>query len=286
VKPVTAADYRAKIDRVIKTLSEDLAAPRTVDELARIAHLSRFHFHRIYRAMVGESVIETARRLRLARAALLLGSTRTPVTEIAMETGYESVQTFSRAFRSLTGVSPRTFRDTRMRLAEVVVGPSPNNHGGTTMKVEIVERSPVRVWSVRLRGAMVPENLRETYSRLWQWQISQGIAGRTKEAMGLFYGDYKGGDEAFRYYAGIVWDEPVRPAEGIEIHEVAGGKYACYRLVGSYHGIPAAFQQLYGDWLPKSGFVPDDRPALEIYRNNPMDTPENELITDLLIPVR
>ena len=41
--------------------------------------------------------------------------------------------------------------------------------------------------------------------------------------MGIFYGDYKGGDDAFRYYAGIVWDQPVRPAEGIEVHEVAGG---------------------------------------------------------------
>jgi transcriptional regulator GlxA family with amidase domain len=54
VKPVTEADYRAKIDRVIRTLSEDPAAPRTLDELARIARLSRFHFHRIHRAMVRE----------------------------------------------------------------------------------------------------------------------------------------------------------------------------------------------------------------------------------------
>ena len=91
MKPVTEADYRATINRVIRTLCEKRPTP-TLDELARIAHLSRFHFHRIYRAMVGESVIETARRLRLSRAALLLGSSRTPVTEIAMETGYESVR--------------------------------------------------------------------------------------------------------------------------------------------------------------------------------------------------
>jgi len=116
---------------------------------------------------------------------------------------------------------------------------------------------------------MTPENFKDTYARLWQWQIDHGIAGRTKEAIGIFYGDSAGGDGAFRYYAGVIWDEPLKADGGIELLEVPGGKYASYRLVGSYHGIPSAFQRLYGEWLPKSGFVPDDRPALEIYRNNP-----------------
>jgi AraC family transcriptional regulator len=68
--------------------------------------------------------------------------------------------------------------------------------------------------------------------------------------------------------------------------DVPGGQYVCYRLAGSYHGIPDAFTMLYRDWFPESGFVPDDRPSLEIYRNNPFDTPESALITDLMIPIR
>jgi AraC family transcriptional regulator len=54
VKPVTETHYRARIERVIKALSDEPEVPRSLDELARIAHFSRFHFHRIYRAMVGE----------------------------------------------------------------------------------------------------------------------------------------------------------------------------------------------------------------------------------------
>ncbi|HTR47866.1 MAG TPA: AraC family transcriptional regulator [Verrucomicrobiae bacterium] len=300
MKPVTETDYRARIERVIRALSNEPEASHTLDELARIAHFSPFHFHRIYRAMVGESVIETARRLRLARAALLLATTDSPVTEVAMDSGYESVQTFSRAFRNLTNVSPREFRDRGMQLAQLVVGLRPIKRGGSSMQVEIVERGPIKAWTMRLRGALTPENFKDTYSRLWQWQIDHGIAGRTREAIGIFYGDSEGisrgpvegsgwgggGDNAFRYYAGVVWDEPLEADGGIEVLEVPGGKYASYRLIGSYHGIPAAFQRLYGEWLPKSGLVPDDRPALEIYRNNPFDTPANELITDLLIPLR
>ena len=171
MKPVTETHYRARIERVIKALSDEPEVPRSLDELARIAHFSRFHFHRIYRAMVGEGVIETARRLRLARAALFLATTDSPVTEIAMDSGYQSVQTFSRAFRNLTNVSPREFRDRGMQLAQLVVGPRPIKRGGSNMEVEIVERSLIKAWTMRLRGAMTPENFKDTYARLWQWQI-------------------------------------------------------------------------------------------------------------------
>jgi AraC-like DNA-binding protein len=94
--------------------------------------------------MVGESVIETARRLSLARAALLLATTDLSVTEVAMDSGYESVQTFSRAFRNLTNVSPRKFRDRGIQLAQLVVGPRPIKRGGSNMKAEIVGRSPIK----------------------------------------------------------------------------------------------------------------------------------------------
>jgi DNA gyrase inhibitor GyrI len=130
-----------------------------------------------------------------------------------------------------------------------------------------------------------------SHGQCWHWSDAStcrysGARKNTKEAIGIFYGDSAGGDSAFRYYAGVIWVEPLKADGGIELLEVPGGKYASHRLVGSYHGIPSAFQRLYGEWLPKSGFVPDDRPALEIYRNNPYDTPANDLITDLLIPLR
>jgi|SRR5215469_1776070 len=284
MKRVTELDYRNRIERVIKAISAAPLAPHRLDDLARLAHFSPFHFHRIYSAIVGERVAETARRIRLARAAHLLATTGRPVTDVAMEVGYESVQTFSRAFCSLTQVAPRTFRARRMRLSELVVGPRVINHGGKQMKVEIVERRPLNVWAFRHRGPMA--EVQKTYNRLWQWQIDHGIAGRTNEAMGICYGDGEAADDGFRYYAAIEWDEPVRAADGAERLEVPGGKYACYRLLGSYHGIPTAFGQLYGEWLPAKGYEPDDRPGLEIYRNNPFNTPANELITDLLIPLK
>lgn len=66
--------------------------------------------------------------------------------------------------------------------------------------------------------------------------------------------------ESFRYFAGVVFERPVKAEDGVEMLEVPGGKYASYRLVGPYDGIRPAFHRRYGEWLPRSGNVPDDRP--------------------------
>ena len=234
--------------------------------------------------MVGETVNETARRLRIERGALLLAASDSPVTEIAAESGYESVQTFSRAFRSVTSLSPTSFRNRKIRFAELVKGPRLPHHRKRPVEVAVVNCPAIKVWAFRHLGPL--RTVGDTYARLWQWQIDHGIAGRTNEAMGICYGDEKGADESFRYYAAVVWDEPIEDRGAVERIEIPKGQYATYRLLGSHHGIPAAFERLYGEWLPSSGYLPDHRPALEIYRNNPFDTPANKLITDLMLPVR
>ncbi|NML35053.1 AraC family transcriptional regulator [Paraburkholderia antibiotica] len=114
MKPSTERDYRRRIARVIEAILVDPGAPHTLDSLAAVAHLSPYHFHRIYRALMGESVVETVKRLRLAQAAQRL-TDAAQVTAVAHDAGYDSPQAFARAFRDFTGVSPSEFR-ARQRL--------------------------------------------------------------------------------------------------------------------------------------------------------------------------
>ena len=65
MKPSTERDYRRRIARVIEAILVEPGAPHTLESLAAVAHLSPYHFHRIYRALTGESVVETVQRLRL-----------------------------------------------------------------------------------------------------------------------------------------------------------------------------------------------------------------------------
>jgi len=77
--------------RVLVHIQQHLDETIELDELAHIAHFSPYHFHRIFRGMVGESLMEHVRRLRLERAAHRLKFTDTSVTNIAFDAGYETL---------------------------------------------------------------------------------------------------------------------------------------------------------------------------------------------------
>ena len=70
MKPGTRLDYEKRIARVVALIEADPSAPWRLGDLAREANFSPFHFHRVYRAMRGETVAETIRLARLRRAGL------------------------------------------------------------------------------------------------------------------------------------------------------------------------------------------------------------------------
>src|SRR5579871_976772 len=109
MKPSTERDYRRRIARVVEKILLEPGAPHTLESLAAVAHMSPYHFHRVYREVTGESVVETVKRLRLAQAAQRL-TDAAQVTAVAHDAGYDSPQAFARAFRDFTGVSPSEFR--------------------------------------------------------------------------------------------------------------------------------------------------------------------------------
>src|SRR5260221_12572412 len=106
MKPATEADYRKRIARVVAAIVAAPTAPHPLEELAAVANFSPFHFHRIYRALAGESVTATVRRVRLTQAANRLAAGVGSITEIALDVGYESPQSFARAFRDFFRVKP------------------------------------------------------------------------------------------------------------------------------------------------------------------------------------
>src|SRR5580693_10556388 len=94
----TAQSYAHRLGRVASHISAHLDEPLDLERLADVACLSPYHFHRIYRAIWGETAAETLSRLRLDRAAFQLLTTTASVTQIARCAGYSSLAAFSRAF--------------------------------------------------------------------------------------------------------------------------------------------------------------------------------------------
>src|SRR5437763_8103743 len=119
----TEQAYRERVLRVLVYIQNYLDEALALDELAAVAHFSPYHFHRIFRGMIGESVKEHVRRLRLERAAHRLRFTGQPVTEIAFDAGYQQHEAFTRAFRAMFEQSPKEFRK---RHRVVSYGPAPS----------------------------------------------------------------------------------------------------------------------------------------------------------------
>lgn len=272
-------EYRKRIARVVAAMVADPMAPHTLETLAAIAHFSPFHFHRIYQGITGETVAATVRRLRLARAAILLGERQASVTEIALATGYDSPQAFTRAFRNFTGNSPRGFQ------RRMDVFSKREDSAAGALSVQLIERPALRIHALRHRGpnATIPHTHRRLRAQLGARTASQWL--------GVVYGDgddaaQAGADANIRYYAGAVLDGELSDADQVEVIDLPGGTYASHTLVGPYAQISTAMFLLYSEWLPSSGLEPEDRPALEHYLNSPRIAAPEALRTDLLIPVR
>ena len=103
-------EYAQRINRVIDYLRGNLDRQVKLEELAKVACFSQFHFHRIFRAVSGETLNNFTNRLRLEKAARHLRFSDRSLTDIALDCGFSSSATFSRAFRSGYDTSPSQFR--------------------------------------------------------------------------------------------------------------------------------------------------------------------------------
>ncbi|MCH9688594.1 MAG: AraC family transcriptional regulator, partial [Deltaproteobacteria bacterium] len=103
-------DYVDRVNRAIDHITNNLTAPLKLDDVARVACFSPHHFHRIFRALVGETLATFVKRVRLERAVYLLSHRKgRTLTEIALACGFSSSSEFSRSFRGHYGVPPRVF---------------------------------------------------------------------------------------------------------------------------------------------------------------------------------
>lgn len=122
------------VERVIATMRENLGEPLTVDDMARVAMFSKFHFSRSFQRVTGISPGRFLSALRLQRAKQLLLSTTFNVADISLRVGYTSVGTFSTRFTQSVGLSPTTYRRLGGRTPQIEVARTQGWQGRGTVK--------------------------------------------------------------------------------------------------------------------------------------------------------
>jgi AraC family transcriptional regulator len=288
----TRSDYAMRLERVFRWLADHLDDTLDLAKLADVAAMSPYHFHRIYRAMQGETAADTVRRLRLHRAAVELITGELPVTRIARRAGYGGQEAFTRAFKTAYGVPPARYR------ASFVPSPTPGRSGRTgptraedamdttmTYQATIRETPVMRVAALAHRGDYL--NIGSTFERLAAMAAGQGLFGPGARSFGIYYDDPASTPrEALRADACITLPAGKLPEGELQLREIRGGRFAVTLHVGPYAELHFPYAWLYGTWLPQSGEETADAPIVEEYLNDARITPPSELRTEIWLPLR
>ncbi len=280
LKCSTNLDYAERVARAVDYIETHLDDDIDLDRLASVACFSPFHFHRIYRGLMQETVAETVRRLRLHRGAVELVERRHPMTRIAARAGYGSVAAFNRAFRAAYGVPPAAFRDLR----ESVWRSVSQQKDDTMFQVTIRDIAPMHLAALAHTGDYQAIGLK--FDRLMAWAGGRGLIGADTRSIGIYYDvpedvpiDKLRSDACVTVPEGYVVDGDIR------VVDLPGGRHAVLAYVGPYADLSQAYHWLFSEWLPKSGEETADRPCFEEYLNNPREHPPSEWRTDICLPL-
>jgi len=305
VKDETRAFYERAVRAAVATIAAGLDDALELAALARGAALSPLHFHHVFRGMLGETPLELHRRLRLERAAWQLANRDDAVTRIAFDAGYETHESFTRAFRGAFAASPSEFRDRARRddgctrppdgvLAARSglhftdldrVAPIPMFIGEHAMNVEVHTMPELRVAAVRHAG---PYNeIAEAFARLGAIAGPAGLLRQPGVTMVAIYHDDPETTAAaeLRSDAGLVIPpDAALPRELVELH-LPPGSYARTTHRGPYTRLGDAWARFMGEWLPASGHRVGPGGSYEVYRNTPETASPDELVTDLYLSI-
>ena len=279
-----AEQYQRQLDAVTDYIYAHLDDDLSLDRLADVSGFSPYHWHRIYRAVRGETAAQTVRRLRLERAATMLAQNAWPLERIARRAGFTSTDAFSRAFQRAYDRTPGRFRSDRAG--------GPNGTGGSRRPAVIPDAEsptpyPVRVEERPERRLAVAEH-RGSYmgiGRAFARVVDR--MGLRKPMVAIYEDDPDAVPEAaLRAVAGAVVGPEAEVPEDLETRVVPAGRYAVMRYTGPYSSMHAAYLWLYGQWLPASGWEPRDHPVIEEYLTDPATTPPAQAATDILLPLR
>jgi AraC family transcriptional regulator len=299
-------EYAQRINRVIDYLLGNLHRPVKLAELANVACFSEFHFHRIFTAVSGETLNNFTNRLRLEKAARLLRYSGQSLTDIALDCGFSSSATFSRAFRSGYETSPSQFRKNgEIKKSKIRKELFPKDEYGlhvigedmsatekkAAFPVRLIDIPERQVAYIRVTNAFEMGRVLAALKTVIEWAKSQNVFSQGT-LFGMSADDpHVTPKHLYRYEVCLASSLPFKCMEGmsklgISKLKMPAMRYAAIKVSGDIHKVATAWDYLYRDWLIHSAYEPEHAPALEVFldKESAMDWSHFEL--DLCLPIR
>src|SRR5215467_10269982 len=289
-------EYAQRIDRVIDYLRGNLDRQVKLEELAKVACFSEFHFHRIFGAVSGETLNNFTNRLRLEKAARLLRYSSQSLTDIALACGFSSSATFSRAFRSGYDTSPSQFRKSgeiqKSKICKELFSgqeyllPMSAEEKRAAFPVRLIDVPERQVAYIRVTNAFKMDRVLAALKTMIEWAKSKDIFSQGT-LFGMSVDDpHVTPKHLYRYEVCFASSSPFACMEGMSKLKMPAMRYAATRVSGDIRTVATATDYLFRGWLVNSDYEPEHAPGLEIFldKEKAMDWSHFEL--ELCIPVR
>ena len=278
-------EWIIRLNQAINYIEEHVRDEIDMNEVARIAGCSTYHFQRMFTYMANIPLSEYIRRRKMSLAAVDLQSGEKRVVDIALEYGYDSPTAFNRAFKSIHGVVPSQVKEDG-----VVVKAYPpirfqmTIKGDCEMNYRIETKEAFRIVGVSAPLDKEIEKNFEVVPQMWGKAAMDGTIPKLAAMMntqmkGLLGVSACHDQEQWKYYIAVA--STLEITEPFEEYEVPATTWAIFEGEGTNITLQDLERRIVTEWLPTSGYEYGNAPDIEVYLN---PDPENAVF-EVWIPV-
>jgi len=282
-KKQTEMTYEKKISDVLLFIQNNLDNTLILNVLASITNISKYHFHRIFNAVTGENVLQYVKRIRLENAAFRLKHASESITDIAFDSGYNTVSAFIKSFHKQFSCSPGEYRKNdvctviRKNQETHNYEPADTESGRYVIKL-VAEHS---VYYVRKIGkySVAAET---AWAALFKFvEKNNDKFNYHNQHIGITYDSPEiTAAEHIRYDACISYDPhktKIDKLNNIGIQKIPGGRFAVFTHTGGYAQLWNTYNYIYSDWLLNSKHEIENFPSYSIYKQRSNQDQEIEI---------
>ncbi len=317
------SDYWQRVNKAVDFIQNNYSEDLTLEQLSSIANFSKYHFHRVFYSIIGETLFEFIRRIRLEKAASKLYANKDiPVSDIAYDCGFSSPSVFARAFNEYFGMTASEWRqdakldNSNLSKENSNISKSKSNKWQlidlTTSYFCDVNNCSILKWNCKMLNTnQLTVEVKEIeafdiaylrhigpykgdealfgrlFGQICGWAAPRGLMNQNTKFLSIYYDDPEITEESkLRLDVALSIPPSVEVEPPIGKSSIPKGKYAVCLFDMGPNDYQDAWNFLYGQWLPQSGFQPDDRPCFENYLSDPKDDPNGHCQVEIYVPVK
>ena len=293
-------EWTAALQQAIDYMEAHLMEEINYEDVAKQVHTSSYEFHRAFSFLTGMTANAYIRNRRLSLAGRELMETDARITDLALKYGYETPESFTKAFTRFHGIAPRAARDEAAKLTlfnPLVI--KLTVEGGKSMDYRIVQTKELRFIALArsFRNEIINDDDNHEIPDFWAECNEKSLLGPVwmlrpdgkRDLYGLCT-PTKEGAETFDYGIGIIVDEDTAEYDitelekaGFRIWDVKPGTYVVFDCVGDNGDcIRDTWEKFYKEFLPQMGYESVDETDYELY----FDGGRKDVFCELWIPVK